>query len=171
MHLTLRAGEKLFLNGAVLRADRKVSLELMNDATFLLEAHVMGVDKATTPLRQLYFVVQMMLMNPLDVAAARTLFDGSLPRMRAVYGDAAVHVVLDQVNRLVDTARYFDALKLLRGVFAIDDAVAATEPKPANGDKAASVPAPMAEPARAAQTAQETSRRSSGGRTALVRAG
>ena len=32
MHITLRAGEKLYLNGAVLRADRKVSIELMNDA-------------------------------------------------------------------------------------------------------------------------------------------
>jgi len=36
MHISLRPGEKLYLNGAVLRADRKMSLELLNDATFLL---------------------------------------------------------------------------------------------------------------------------------------
>ena len=64
MHISLRAGEKIYINGAVLCADRKVSLELLNDATFLLEAHVMKVESATTPLRQLYFIVQIMLMNP-----------------------------------------------------------------------------------------------------------
>ena len=29
----------------------------------LLEAHVMNVEDVTTPLRQLYFIVQIMLMN------------------------------------------------------------------------------------------------------------
>ena len=125
MHISLRPGERLYLNGAVLRADRKVSLELMNDATFLLEAHVMSVDKATTPLRQLYFVVQMMLMNPLDVASARRLFDDSLARMGAAYGDEAVVDALHQTNRLVGASRYFHALKLLRGLFNRDDALMA----------------------------------------------
>ena len=41
MNITLRAGERIYINGAVLRVDRKATLELMNDATFLLETHVM----------------------------------------------------------------------------------------------------------------------------------
>jgi flagellar protein FlbT len=57
MHISLRAGEKIYINGAVLRADRKVSIEILNDATFLLEAHVMKVEDASTPLRQLYFII------------------------------------------------------------------------------------------------------------------
>ena len=55
MNITLRAGERIYVNGAVLRVDRKATLELMNDATFLLEAHVMQAQDATTPLRQIYF--------------------------------------------------------------------------------------------------------------------
>ncbi|OYW35186.1 MAG: hypothetical protein B7Z45_06885 [Azorhizobium sp. 12-66-6] len=39
MQLTLRPGEKIYVNGAVLRVDRKVTLELLNDVTFLLESH------------------------------------------------------------------------------------------------------------------------------------
>ena len=68
MHITLRANEKLYLNGAVLKPDRKVSIELMNDAVFLLEAHVIQERDATTPLRQLYYIVQLMLMSPHHVA-------------------------------------------------------------------------------------------------------
>ena len=121
MHITLRPGEKLYLNGAVLRADRKVSLELMNDATFLLEAHIMSADKATTPVRQVYFIVQMMLMNPLDTAAARGLFGETITRMQGAYTDRAVLDVLTQTSKLVDSDRYFDSLKLLRSVFDRDD--------------------------------------------------
>ncbi len=127
MHITLRAGEKLYLNGAVLRADRKVSLELMNDATFLLEAHVMSVDKATTPLRQLYFVVQTMLMDPSDTIVAHKLFGESVDRMLAIYTDTVVIEALMRTRELVDAARFFDALKVLRVKFSRDDAVMAAE--------------------------------------------
>ena len=44
--------------------DRKVSLEFLNDVTFLLESHVIQVEDTTTPLRQLYFIAQTMLMEP-----------------------------------------------------------------------------------------------------------
>lgn len=127
MHITLRAGERLYLNGAVLRADRKVSIELMNDANFLLEAHVMHVETATTPLRQLYFIVQTLLMNPLDTGAARALFDESVPRMLATYDDRVVLEALAQTIRFVAASRYFDALRLLRSVFARDDVLLARE--------------------------------------------
>ena len=56
MNISLRADEKIYINGAVLRVDRKVSIELLNDVTFLLESHVMQANDATTPLRQIYFV-------------------------------------------------------------------------------------------------------------------
>ena len=62
--LNLRARERIFVNGAVLKVDRKVSLELLNDATFLLEAHVLQAEQATTPVRRLYFIAQAMLTKP-----------------------------------------------------------------------------------------------------------
>ena len=123
MQITLRQDEKIYINGAVLRVDRKVSLELLNDAAFLLEAHVMSVEKAVTPMRQLYFIVQMMLIGPNDTAAASTLFKDSLPRMLAAYNEATVLDGLHKCGKLVETARYFDALKVLRGLFAQDDTI------------------------------------------------
>ena len=41
LKITLKPNEKLYINGAVIRADRKVSLEFLNDVQFLLEAHVL----------------------------------------------------------------------------------------------------------------------------------
>jgi flagellar protein FlbT len=72
--ISLRNGERIYVNGAVLRVDRKVTLELINDVTFLLESQVMQVADATTPLRQLYFVIQLMLMSPHDVEEAKAVY-------------------------------------------------------------------------------------------------
>ena len=75
--ISLKSGERIYINGAVVRADRKVSIEFLNDVTFLLEAHVMQPEQTTTPFRQLYFIVQTMLMDPTDTAAAKQLFDST----------------------------------------------------------------------------------------------
>lgn len=120
MHISLRAGEKIYINGAVLCADRKVSLELLNDATFLLEAHVMKVEDATTPLRQLYFIVQIMLMNPTDTAAANAMFEKSVQMIVDISQDPALIAGLRSIKALVDAKRIFEALKVIRALFPIE---------------------------------------------------
>ena len=78
LRISLKAGEKIFINGAVLRVDRKVALEFLNDVTFLLENHVLQPEDTTTPLRQLYFICQMMLINPEGKEQSMTLFRKSI---------------------------------------------------------------------------------------------
>ena len=41
LRISLKSGERIFINGAVLRVDRKVAVEFLNDVTFLLENHVL----------------------------------------------------------------------------------------------------------------------------------
>jgi flagellar protein FlbT len=120
MHISLRAGEKIYINGAVLRADRKVSLALLNDAAFLLEAHVMKVEDASTPLRQLYFIIQIMLMNPTDTLAAREMFKKSIHMTIDVSESAHLVAGLRSVKTLVETNRIFEALKAVRALFPIE---------------------------------------------------
>ncbi len=79
LKISLRPNEKIYLNGAVIRTDRKVTIELLNDVQFLLESHVLQAADATTPLRQLYFMVQMMLIDPQTLPQARELFRKTLP--------------------------------------------------------------------------------------------
>lgn len=135
MHISLRAGERIFLNGAVLRADRKVTLELMNDATFLLEGHVMQVEDTTTPLRQLYYVVQSMLMDPASTEAARALFFRQLAALVTAFADPGMILNLEDVGRMVGEGRAYEALKALRGLFPLEDrilgAVASLPPRAA----------------------------------------
>ncbi len=123
MHIHLKRGEKLYLNGAVLRLDRRATLELMNDAQFLMESHVMQAERATTPLRQLYFVTQTMLMDPANADMTAALYKHQSAQLRRLCHTAGILAALDKADTFVLGFRYFDALKMLRATFALEDEI------------------------------------------------
>lgn len=125
MHITLRPNEKIYINGAVLRVDRKVSLELMNDAVFLLESHVMLENKATTPLRKLYFIVQLMLIDLKDRDSKMLLLERQSQAVATAYGEGLIRTGLSAATELARRNRPFEALKVIRSMLPIEDQVIA----------------------------------------------
>ncbi|MEO1281595.1 MAG: flagellar biosynthesis repressor FlbT [Pseudomonadota bacterium] len=119
----LKRNEKLFVNGAVLCADRKVSLEFMNNVSFLLEAHVLQQEDATTPLRQLYFVMQSILMEPKSAPFALQMFEESHARLCKAFQNEVILAGLNDANKMVEAGRVFEAMKLIRGLFPIEDSI------------------------------------------------
>jgi len=122
MNITLRSGERIYINGAVLRVDRKATLELMNDATFLLETHVMKAEDATTPLRQVYFVVQVMLMDPASARNTAELAASLIAKAREAFDSPQIRRGLDGILELIGRSRYFEAMKALRLMYAFEQA-------------------------------------------------
>lgn len=132
LRISLRKGERIFVNGAVLKADRKTTLEFLNNVTFLMESHVMQAEEATTPLRQLYFVVQMILIDPGNASAATQMFARTHSLLLASFANAQVRHGLLDVGELVAGGRAFDALKRLRELFPVEaEILAGDEPEPA----------------------------------------
>lgn len=137
LKITLKANEKLYINGAVIRADRKVSLEFLNDVQFLLENHVIQPDDASTPLKQLYFIVQIMLMNPGGAEEARQIFRQSLPGLLEAFADPQILATLKHVDVLVGSDRPYEALRAIRSLFAVEAAIL-------NPQQATASPPPLA---------------------------
>ena len=94
-----------------------MSLEFLNDVQFLLENHVLQAEDASTPLRQLYFIVQIMLMNPDGADEARAMFRRSLPLLLASFADEQIRTTLKQVDRLVGEDQVYEALKAIRALY------------------------------------------------------
>ena len=129
MQIHLKKGEKLYVNGAVIRAEQRCSLEFLNNVTFLLENHVMQAEKAESPLKQIYFVVQTMLMDPENAQITRELYwhlsgclHSSLENPQLVNG-------LVNSDACIKNQRYFDALKILRGLFETEAKLLGAESK------------------------------------------
>jgi flagellar protein FlbT len=123
LKITLKPGEKIYVNGAVLKVDRKVSLEFLNEVQFLLENHVLQPEDATTPLRQLYFIVQVMLMNPDGADDAREMFRRSLALLLAGFDNDQVLASLKHVDQLVAEGQVYEALKTIRTLYRTEEEI------------------------------------------------
>ncbi|RUW52458.1 flagellar biosynthesis repressor FlbT [Mesorhizobium sp. M1A.F.Ca.ET.072.01.1.1] len=120
LKISLKPNEKIYINGAVVRVDRKVTIELMNEVQFLLESHVMQAEQASTPLRQLYFIVQIMLINPPGASEARDMFRRSLPMLIASFDNQEICSALKQIDRMVGEDHIYEALKAIRALYPLE---------------------------------------------------
>lgn len=120
LKIHLKANERIFINGAVLKVDRRVSIDLLNEMAFLLDCHVLQQDQATTPLRQLYFVVQSMLIDPQSIPLSRQIYDQSHRALIATFRSLEILEGLVEVRRLIDSGKVFEALKRIRALYLIE---------------------------------------------------
>ncbi|TYR30140.1 flagellar biosynthesis repressor FlbT [Mesorhizobium microcysteis] len=127
LKITLKANEKIYVNGAVIKTDRKVSLEFLNDVQFLLEGHVLQPEDAKTPLRQLYFIIQIILMNPDGATDARDMLRKSLPLMLSCFSNDQILASLKHIDQLVSEGHVYEALKALRALYPLEASILAAE--------------------------------------------
>ncbi|MCB1503851.1 MAG: flagellar biosynthesis repressor FlbT [Hyphomicrobiaceae bacterium] len=132
MRIHLKPKERIFINGAVIRVDRKVTLELLNEVVFLLEGHVLQEEDATTPLRQLYFVVQSMLMEPKTRPLAMQIYHSQHLQLIAAYKDRDILEGLVEIRSMIEAERPFDAMKRIRSLYPIEALLMGTAQAPAD---------------------------------------
>ena len=94
----------------------------MNAATFLLETHVMQAQDATTPLRQIYFVVQVMLMDPASARNTSYLATSLIVKALDAFDSSKIKAGLQNVQELIGRSRYFEAMKALRAMYQLEKA-------------------------------------------------
>ena len=99
-----------------MRFDRKTSLEFLNDVQFLLESHIIQAEDADTPLKRLYFTIQLQLMSPKDTASTLELFNNQLVGLLYTIDDHIIRNELKNIDRLVRELRLHEAMKTLRAL-------------------------------------------------------
>lgn len=121
--VTLRPGERIFVNGAVLAWDGRGSFEILNDVPYLLEHEIIHAQQTVTPLRQLYYILQTMVLEPDGVAGAQEIYNQTMDALKETFSNQEVLVGLAIVRRLVAEGAPFVALKTLRTLVPIEDQI------------------------------------------------
>lgn len=114
MKVFLKAGDQLYLNGANFRVDRKVSIELLNQTKFLLADHVMSPEQADTPLKRLYFTIQLMILDAPASNETLALYRSIFQSIMQQTEKRELNRLLLQVDRDVRCGREYQALKSIR---------------------------------------------------------
>jgi flagellar protein FlbT len=121
--VTLRPGERIFINGAVIRADGRASFDILNDVPFLREHEIMHAQQTVTPLRQLYYILQTMVMEPNGVETARSVYQDTMRFLPMAFVNPAVLAGLDAIREQVAAGAPLQALRTLQTLIPIEDEI------------------------------------------------
>ena len=110
LRISLRDGEKMIVNGAVLRAVGRTDLIVDNQAAIMRGREIMSPDEATSPARRLYSATMMAYIGEGGIDAHQDVIVTLLGQlMEAFEGETAKLACIRFANR-VATADYYRAL-------------------------------------------------------------
>ncbi len=113
----LKPGERLVVNGAVLQnGNTRNVLYFVNRASILRERDVMQEEQAVTPTSRVYFIVQLMLLDPKDAAIYQENFEQLMTALLRAFKSPPILKALTDCVLWVREQDYYKALAALRPV-------------------------------------------------------
>lgn len=113
----LKPGERLVVNGAVLHnGNTRNVLYFANRASILRERDVMQAEQAVTPTSRVYFVVQLMLLNPEEAEGYRATFEQLMTDLLRAFKSPPILKGLTDCAFWTGQGDYYKALAALRPV-------------------------------------------------------
>jgi len=130
LKLSLKPGEKLVLNGAVItNGDKRASLIIQNKACLLREKDIMQPEEAVTPARRIYLPIMMMYLDPEgsdqyynDFALRMTEFMGAITNRQALANCV-------EISRDVMAGAYYKALVQCKKLFDFERELLGYDPQ------------------------------------------
>ena len=114
LRISLRDGEKVVINGAVIRSSGRTDLAIESKVTILRGREIMDPAEATTPARSLYFHTMMAYLDPDGIARHHlAIIDASSSVTRFATSDTGRQAVAAFANRAA-SADYYRALSECR---------------------------------------------------------
>ena len=122
LHLKLRRGERLLVNGAVIEIGTRFGeVILHNQSHCLRESDLMPEAEATSPTRRLYFQVQGMITEPTRRAEHGALAEKLLGSLESVFANAEILAQLARVRDALAAGDAYRGMGLLRAVLKYED--------------------------------------------------
>jgi flagellar protein FlbT len=111
LKLTLKPGEKFVINGAVVvNGDRRAHLLIQNNVAILREKDVMQQQDAKTPVRRIYFAIQMLYLDESNEGVYFSEFTRRLKEFMGVLSDREALARCGSILEEVSAKHYYRAL-------------------------------------------------------------
>lgn len=121
LKLSLKPGEKLVINGAVImNGDRRAGLIIQNKVSVLREKDIMQAEDVNTPVKRVYFPIMLMY---LDEAKSSEYYDEFVTRMTELMGAIEAPEALERclsISRDVMDRNFYRALMTCKKLFAFE---------------------------------------------------
>lgn len=122
LRISMKEGEKVIVNGAVMRAAGRARLVLESRAAILRGRDVMDEKEATTPARRLYFHTMMTYIEPDGAAGHQDRLITALRDLTDNLRSDEACLAVTRFARLAATMDYYRALAECRTLIQLEDA-------------------------------------------------
>jgi flagellar biosynthesis repressor protein FlbT len=125
LKITLKPGERMILGGAVVTNANPGSCDLVidNKTPILRQKDILTEDKADSPCRRIYFVIQLMYIDEDNLSTFHTQY-WELIKDVAQAAPSTVALINAISNHILDR-RYYQALKLTKRLIEYEQEVIA----------------------------------------------
>ena len=114
LRISLRDGEKMIVNGAVMRASGRVELMIENHVALLRGREVMQAEEANTPARRLYFTCMLAYIDEPGRAEHQQSVVSLLGDLMGVFRTDEARMACLEFARLAALGDYYRALGICR---------------------------------------------------------
>lgn len=121
LKLTLKPGEKLVINGAVItNGDRRASMIIQNKVSVLRDKDIMQAEDVTTPARRIYFPIMLMYLDESKTSEYYDEFVGRMTEFMSVVDDQDALASCLIISRDVMNSNYYHALMTCKKLFEFE---------------------------------------------------
>ncbi len=133
LRISLRDGEKVVVNGAVLRSVGRTNLSIESKAAILRGRDLMEPQQATSPATRLYHACICAYVDPEGAAGHQDRILTALTEVMATLHMPVAKAAAASFARLVAMSDYYRALVECRSLIAMENAALAGPPSMASG--------------------------------------
>ena len=125
LRLNLKPYEQIMINGAVItNLRRRAFLAIHNNARIIPGKFVLQQERANTPVRRIYFAVQMMYIfaeDPTECAKWDQEFHVRFGEVMAIVSTPQIRDALIEAERLFDQRQFYQTLRMLQPVIEYEE--------------------------------------------------
>jgi len=115
LKLTLKPGEKFVINGAVIvNGERRSHLLIQNNVSMLREKDVMQEIDANSPVKHIYFAIQMLYLDETEDRVYYDQFAQRIQEFMNVINDKSALSKCGEILNAVNNRKYYKALVICK---------------------------------------------------------
>lgn len=120
LKLTLKPKEPMIIGGAVVINVNSTNCDLLikNKTPVLRQKNIMTEEKADSPCRRIYYVIQLMYIDEDNLAAYHKTYWNLVKEV--IQAAPSTIVLIDSINEQILNRRYYQALKLAKRLIAYE---------------------------------------------------
>jgi len=123
LKIELKPGERAVLNGVVIEgaSDGRTEFVVLNRATIMRERHILKEEDANTPVKRLYFTLQMLYIEPNQKGTYEPLFDRYASDLEKALSLPTLRFALEQIVSCAHSGQFYEALKICRAMIETEE--------------------------------------------------